>query len=141
MIIEIQKALIEHEDALQGFFLSETGRQMDYLPNRLKQYPAFNAFLDRKIVGFVNTKRFAPDILEITNLYVAQPYQGRGIGSQLLQGLETYCKKTQWKALILVNSQLYENKDGKGLAQNFYEKNGYQLSFKTSDTLCFYKVL
>lgn len=139
MSIRIQKALIEHEDALQGFFLSHEGRKISLLEECLNNYPCYMVCDEEKMIGYVLTYRFAPDILELRSIYIHPDYRGKNIGSQLLQKLENDVVQRKYKAIILVNSLLYPTKKNP-LAQSFYEKNGYSLSFQTSDTMCFYKL-
>jgi GNAT superfamily N-acetyltransferase len=141
MPIEIQKALLSHEEEMQSLFLGGAGRKMHDPLSLLKEFPATVAFDGVKMIGFAVTNRFAPDILELANIFVSAEFRNKNIGSFLLNFLESQIKETDYKALILVNSDLYKNRDSKRSAENFYLKNGYRLSFQTADSKVFYKNL
>ncbi len=141
MPIEIQKALLSQEKEVQSLFLEGTGRTMSDPKILLETYPCVVALDNQEVIGLAVTTRFAPDILELANIYVRADLRNKNIGSFLLNFLEKQTKDTNYKAIILANSNLYENQEGKRSAENFYLRNGYQPSFQTADTKIFYKVV
>ena len=55
------------------------------LPRITKEYPSVCAWKNNELLGFSYCQSFAPDILEVANIYVRQDIQSQGIGTQILQ--------------------------------------------------------
>lgn len=107
----------------------------------IHQYPAYVAELSDQLVGFAYSRPFAPDILEIDNLFVDENYRGEQIGTRLLLSVEAEASK-QYASIILVNSELYDNAVvDKKPATKFYLRNGYSLIASTGPTRVFTKSL
>lgn len=107
----------------------------------LRRYPAFAAFQGDKVVAFVTLAYFAPDVIELYNIYVDAPYRNQGLGAMLLRRVEEGLKDTPYQNVILINSDGYQTYDVKHDPRNFYERNGYQLLKQTEATRIFYKEL
>jgi ribosomal protein S18 acetylase RimI-like enzyme len=105
--------------------------------NRLNQliqdYPSVVVSRQDRIIGFAYCGRFAPDVLELMNIFVHKEFRYRGIGQKLILEIEKRVFHT-YKGIILVNSLLYEVKDVKKLAKTFYKRNGYHLLMTTGST-------
>ncbi len=107
----------------------------------VKELPAFIASHNDNIVGFVTLTSFAPDIVELYNIYVSDKFQSQGLGSKFLEFVEDALKKNSYRGIISVNSDGYIAYGAKRDATKFYEKNKYSCITKTSDTRIFYKSL
>lgn len=109
------------------------------LPEKLEKYPALKVLVENSIIGFAYCYSFAPDILEIANIYIDENYRSQGVGSELLKSLEEQAVKENYKALILNNSDAYEGKAESKPSSNFYLGNGYKLIAETVFTRVFFK--
>lgn len=79
------------------------------------------AVKDKKITGFITAKFLRGGRVRVGLLGVGKDYQGKGIGTELVQVLAFHCKKNK-KRFIEVSTQ------GKNLrASNFYIKNNFRL--------------
>ncbi len=139
MTIEIVKALDSHADDIRSLYYIPANHEAPRLQESLRDYPGFVALEDGCLIGFCISFRFAPDILELANIYVHPDYRHQGIGSKLLAHLEREAAALNYRAIILVNSDLYENKQPGDFADSFYQKNNYVQSFDTGHTKVFYK--
>ncbi len=98
-------------------------------------YRTFVAVLDNKAVGFITTVQvlavgLPAGYLKINGLAVKGEYQGKGIGTKLLQYVETMAYEKEL-SYILLSSGVKRIK-----AHAFYEHNNYD-----KDSFCFDKVL
>ena len=77
----------------------------------------------RELAGYVTLKPFFPGYkhCEVYWLAVKKKFQGRGIGTKLMDFIENYAKKKGFRKVCL-----YTGKDMK-LSRKFYEKKGYSL--------------
>jgi ribosomal protein S18 acetylase RimI-like enzyme len=137
---------IVESDALniQNFFYEGTGRGLDAsnLVMRTTKYPSLIIFQNDVLVGFIVSQQFAPDILELYNIYIERSLRSSGLGSYCVKEFEKSAINAGFKGMIVVNSQMYENpNDEKRPATNFYTNNGYGLIAQTSTTNVFYKSL
>nr|WP_299344217.1 GNAT family N-acetyltransferase [Allomuricauda sp.] len=130
-------------DGVMSFFRKFTGR--DLLEKRLgdsvRKYPCCIIFANAEIIGFSYTNRFAPDILELSNIFVHPEFRSHGIGGMMLKRIEKESLKGGYTGLILVNSLLYDNRSDKRFATNFYVKNGYLEIVRTESSKVFFKSL
>lgn len=136
--VKIEAASIN--DAAEISCLYGQGGQYDdaslsFVSQCIETYPSAIARTQDTLVGFAYTKRFAPDILEIENIYVAASYRNKTVGHALLQLIESEASN-HYKGLIPINSSLYVRP-----ATAFYIKNGYSLVFQTGDSNVFAKNL
>ena len=108
----------------------------------LNAHPSIGAYdEDDNLIAFIYCYYFAPDILEVGNLFVMQAYRENGIGSALLTKLEDAVKDTQFNALLLFNSSAYKTASTKKPAAAFYLKHGYAQIAETEQTKIFMKSL
>ena len=118
----------------------ENWRSLLDLEDVLVKYPSICAFSNENLVGFAYCQRFAPDILEVANIYVRQDIQSQGIGTQILQKIEKEAKDINYGAVILFNSEAHIDKVYYRSAEGFYIKNDYELISQTDKTRIFIKV-
>jgi GNAT superfamily N-acetyltransferase len=91
-----------------------------------------------RVVGFVFTTDFAPDILELANILIDSDYRNQGSGERLIRYVEENAAP-KFRAIILVNSVLYPSIGVKRLATTFYKRLGYEIIAATKDTNIFYR--
>lgn len=139
MNIFIRPGTIEDTDQVVeafGVFLQRQGSS-EYIRNALSKYPSAMAFYGDELVGFAYCGFMAPDLLELANISLHPDYRGLGIGTQLLEFLESEVAKN-YSAIMLTNSKLYGNPIS---AENFYLDNGYTLLAGTEKTNLYWKNL
>lgn len=127
---------------VQAYWRAQTTQsRIDIVARYLTNEPSFVAEDTAGLVGFVYCKQFAPDILEIDNLFVHEDYRRQNIGGILLARLEKSAA-LKYSGLILVNSDLYANPVvDKQDPTNFYIRNGYGMAFATEHSRVFAKQL
>jgi GNAT superfamily N-acetyltransferase len=114
---------------------STTAQQLD-------KYPAYGAYTaDNDMAGFIYGNYFAPDILELYNIYICDALRGKSVGSRLLQAFEEDTGLRDYNAVLLFNSDAYETAQEKISAAPFYLKHGYQNIATTPQTKIFFKSL
>lgn len=135
---------IEEEEIVDliSFFKFHTGRELSKkrVIEAVRSFPSCIGIIDNEIVGFAYTLSFAPDILELANIYVAPKYRNSFYGTSILFFLEND-SILDFQGIILVNTSLIENEDEKRPALNFYIRNGYNLIASTDSSKVFYKKL
>ncbi len=99
----------------------------------IQGYPSVVVSRQDRMIGFAYCGRFAPDVLELMNIFVHKEFRSEGIGQKLILEIEKRVFHA-YKGIILVNSLLYEVKDEKKLAKTFYKRNGYHLLMTTGNT-------
>lgn len=133
--MKIRKAKLADSIAISELYNGvELDDSVEYFRKVIDSYPAFVALDGGRIVGFAVCDKFAPDIIELVNIYVSQDYRNQKIGSKLLQRIESGSSKTeQYSEIIAVNSDLYKRPEVKLPATNFYLRAGYKLILETKD--------
>ncbi len=106
--------------------------------SNLRNYPSVVACCGGNLVGFLYCLRFAPDILEIANIYISKEYRNRGVGNQLLEELMRDMPQ-DFRALIAVNSSLNKSVERKKRPTNFYLRSGFIVIFENSNTAVYLK--
>ncbi len=141
--ITLRTGLESDAPAIVEFYLSATGRQThDWkIAEVIREFPSATALgPNGDLAGFAYTRRFAPDILELLNLFVAPEYRRQGIATALLRHIEAEAAG-RFAAIILVNSDLYKATNDAAGVSRFYERNGYTKSFETKASRVFTRVL
>jgi len=99
------------------------------------------AYEDGQPVGSGALKEHSPDVMEIKRMYVPLNKRGKGIASQILKELETWCKELNCKKCILETGKKQPE------AIRLYEKSGYRIipNFgqygNVENSVCFEKYL
>ena len=129
------------DDIIQ-LFQQETGRALNKnrLLEEVKNFPSLIIKISSELVGFIYSTKFAPDILEIMNLYISKYHRSHGLGRKLLEEFEKVALKN-FNAIILVNSLLYNTIEEKRLATSFYLNCNYSIAMSTNVTNIFVKKL
>jgi GNAT superfamily N-acetyltransferase len=142
--IEIRKI---NADALPDIMNLYRVLRPDWQPRQgceaqLNTHPTYGAYTaEGKMVGFIYSYFFAPDILELANIYIDDTQRGKNIGSRLLHAFEDDVRKSAFNAVLLFNSAGYETTTQKISAAPFYLKHGYQNIATTEQTKIFFKDL
>lgn len=128
--------LSENLKEIALFFLEETGRHLslDVMSFCINRYPSAFIKSDSNIIAFSYTKPFAPDILEVMNLFVKKDFRNKGHGGALLKEIERQAANN-YKAIIGVNSLLYPSKQEKNLEFEFYIKNQFKVMLLTEKSI------
>jgi len=89
-----------------------------------ERYKTFVALLENEIVGFITSVQYygigvEGSYMVIVGISVKKDRQGKGIGTKLIQHMESYAKE-QGVFSIYLNSDLKRTD-----AHAFYERNGY----------------
>jgi N-acetylglutamate synthase-like GNAT family acetyltransferase len=106
----------------------------------ISQFPSAVLLAADAVVGFVYTTDFAPDILELANIFISPEYRDREYGEELVAYVEAEARE-QFSSIILVNSMLYTSAEQKRPATRFYTRCGYEIIGSTQYTNIFYKKL
>ncbi|WP_179953131.1 GNAT family N-acetyltransferase [Desulfobotulus mexicanus] len=140
--VELRRANSGDTTAIVNLFRDISDKELDAqrIESCIDKYPSVLALRGAKLVGFIYSSSFAPDILELLNIAVLEAQRDSGVGSMMLSELERQSSQ-KYRAIILVNSVLYPSKKTKKLASNFYLKNGYNLVHTTGSTNVFIKDL
>lgn len=103
----------------------------------IKNYPHILAYDNNSLIGFLYTHNFAPDILELYNLFIHPDYRYQSIGTLMLQHLIENVER-QYRGIIVINSSLYNDKGDFVTAVPFYTRNDFDIIAKTDNTSVLY---
>lgn len=106
----------------------------------IDNYPHILAYDNDNLIGFIYTNDFAPDILEIYNIFIHPDYRHQGIGTLMLQHMINNIKEKH-QGIIIINSDLYDNDKGFVIAPPFYTRNNFDIIAKTDNTTVLYRDL
>lgn len=89
-----------------------------YIKNgiQLSHKISYAAYINNITIGVVIANIFESEAY-INSLIVSEEYRGLGIGSELLQKVEEYCRNN-WVKIIALHTSRFE-------APDFYKKHGY----------------
>lgn len=138
-MIEVRTSNKDDFKYISQIFKENTDREpSENLSAYVSQYPSVVAVDNEKIVGFCYSKPFAPDILELMNIFIIASHRGKGNGKKLIKEFELLAFN-KFAFIILVNSNLYPTKEVKRLATNFYIGRGYKEIISTSNSKVYAK--
>jgi GNAT superfamily N-acetyltransferase len=120
--------------ALGRRFADHAGRPADLevLGSWIDASPGVGAHVDDQLVGYIVTKPFGPEVVELASMLVAPEARGRGIGRDLLDRLERECRASGAGAIVLVTSSGYEVAEERRDPTAFYERAGYRVVASTA---------
>lgn len=115
-----------------------TGLSKQRMEKELEKHPNILAVNNLKIIGFAYCYGFAPDIVELANIFVEKQFRGKGLGKKML---ELVCKKSSKKycGIIAVNSLKHETFEEKIRPNNLYIRSGFNVVFETPSSTIFAK--
>lgn len=99
----------------------------------------FVAWSDEEPVGCGGLRPLTDEVCEIKRMYAKYP--GRGIGSALLQRLEEYAQKFDYKAIWLETRKINAKAVQFYLAHGYRERSNYGKYIGKREAICFEKEL
>ncbi|WP_411818086.1 GNAT family N-acetyltransferase [Hyphococcus sp. DH-69] len=125
--------------------LYRTYRTNTYPPQMVRQlladFPSVGVFHKGALIGFSYFEYFAPDIIELGNIFVHKEWRNAGLGKKIIALMEAHAAALGYKAIILTNSLGYETVEPKEHASGFYKRNGYENVLHTEQSDVFVKYL
>jgi GNAT superfamily N-acetyltransferase len=94
-----------------------------------------------RMVAFVFTVDFAPDLLELANIFVVPEHQSKGLGTRLMDAAEEAATEAGFSWMMLVNSMLVPATYEKRAATDFYTRRGYSIILDSGPSKVFAKQL
>lgn len=139
MSIELRKATASDINAMDALYHPYAGRHINRprITEAVAEHPSVVALDASQLLGFSYCFRFAPDILELANIYIDKQVRSDGLGSRMVAYLRQQLKPGI-KAIIAVNSDLYAVRDGKRRPDNFYIRNGFRIVTTTNESTVYW---
>lgn len=106
----------------------------------VENHPHVLAYENDVLIGFIYTNDFAPDILEIYNMFIHPDYRYQGIGTLMMQYTMDHIEE-KYQGVIVANSALYDNNEDFVTAVPFYTRNDFDVISKTDNTTVLYRDL
>ena len=103
----------------------------------LTTYPSIAAYDGSDLAGFAYCFRFAPDIIELANIYVGPNAREAGLGSIILRSLVAQAQPDV-SAIIAVNSDLNPVYGEKRRPDAFYLRNGFVIIASTTSSTVYW---
>lgn len=122
--------------AIRDLALVELGRapKLIRLRELLERYPSAVAFSPDGLGGFAFGVALSPDVIEMANLLVAEPYRNQGLATRLIDLFEG-AARAEYRAVMVTNSDLWPTlAASKRSAVPLYERLGYRQIYSTPDT-------
>lgn len=104
----------------------------------LTSLPSAVALDNGRIIAFAYCFGFAPDIVELANIFVSKDYRDKKVGTRLLSHLEQRLEPP-YRCIIAVNSLLHRTKETKRQPLSFYSSNNYRVIYQGEHTCLFLK--
>jgi len=138
--IVIKTADVNHIPVIQALYSEYAPKTFSFeeIKKCLTGWPSAVVFDGEEAIGFGYSTRFAPDILELCNLFVKRAYRSLGVGAKLIKFIEDR-SRADFSGIVLVNSFTHATHETKRSAKNFYLKNGYKLILSTGKSEVFGK--
>jgi GNAT superfamily N-acetyltransferase len=127
--ITIRPARLDDRAEIMMLYQRENCRHMDAdrLRRRLEQLPAIVAHEGNELVGFIHARRFAPDVVELSQMVITSRLRGRGIGSAMVKAMELALTGLGFQTAIFSNSWLHPGNtpENSRRARTFWRRHGY----------------
>lgn len=125
--------------AIEQLYFPYSGRHINVprITEALENYPSVVAYRDDVLLGFSYCFRFAPDIVELANIFVRNDTRSSGLGTEMLQFVLSRIIDP-FRAIIAVNSDLYSTSEEKRRPDSFYLKNGFRIMASTGPSKVFW---
>ena len=133
----------EDAAAIHALALAELERSppVSRLRDVLGRFPSVVACEADALRGFVFGVALSPDILEMANVLVSEPYRNNGLGTRLIETFEEAARGS-YRAIIVANSVLWPIAGGeKRSAASLYQRHDYRQIYSTPDTTVMIKDL
>lgn len=136
---ELRTIRADDIEELNALYRSYSGR--DIAATRVREaiadYPSVAATRSGEIVGFCYCFRFAPDIIELANIFVSKQYRSGRLGSAMLTHLLQEIGEPI-RGVIAVNSSLNEIREQKASPDSFYLRNGFSIIASTENSTIYW---
>jgi GNAT superfamily N-acetyltransferase len=127
--ISIRPARLDDRAEIMMLYERESCRHMDAdrIRRRLEQLPAIVAHEGNELVGFIHARRFAPDVVELSQMVISSRLRGRGIGSAMVAAMEQALVDAGFHAAVFSNSWLHPGNtpENSRRARAFWRRHGY----------------
>jgi GNAT superfamily N-acetyltransferase len=139
MPIDLRRATSADIPSMEALYFPYSGRHINAarVGDALGEYPSVVAFEGQRLFGFSYCFRFAPDILELANIYIDSSRRQSGVGSLMLDFLISKLPDGV-KAIIAVNSDLYPVNGEKRKPDSFYIRKNFQVLVCTPDSTVYW---
>lgn len=97
----------------------------------IEELDSFKVIVDEKIIGGIIVTISGKSYGRIDRIFVDPDYQGKGIGSHVIKSIEVEYPSIRIWDLETSSRQLNNH--------HFYEKMGYEITFKSEDEYCYVK--
>lgn len=87
---------------------------------------------DENIIATIGALKVNEDTIKINSFYVKDEYRFSGIGTKIYNQIVDFCKKNNYKEIILCTYDKFD------IATNFYQKRGFKI-YKTDEEERWYK--
>ena len=139
--MKVRKATVEDIPQIKNLFKKESGRDLSNdIKKYILEYPSSILLEKETVFGFCYSKPFAPDIIEILNIFIEKNSRGNGFGKLLIKEVEKQ-SLSKFNAIILINSLLYQSNEVKRLAITFYLDCGFKSLLSTTSSKVYGKEL
>lgn len=113
------------------------GLREDMVLQRSSGYPAWAYFVSQEPIAFFYCFHFAPDILELANIFISKEERSLGLGGRLIDLMYDDMQEP-FRNVIAVNSFLNSTQEEKGDPRNFYLRNGFVEIAETESSVIFW---
>lgn len=122
-------------EAIARLIVAENGRaaDRDEIAQDLAASPSVVVERDGRLIGFIYSRRFAPDILELRNSLIASSARRAGVGTRMVVAMEDATRQAGYRATIGVNCRLHPGATdaGAAAARAFWLAMGWSIVFAT----------
>lgn len=103
----------------------------------LASAPSVVATEGAELVAFFYGRPFAPDIVEMQNMLVAERHRGRGLGRRIVAAAEEDLRRAGYRAAIGANSVLHRNASPERcmVARAFWLAMGWRIELATGPSV------
>ena len=124
---------------VSSMFQMESKRKLNHIKVKecIDNYDHVLAYDEDKLIGFIYANEFAPDILEIYNMFIHPDYRNQGIGTLMLQHFINNMDE-KYQGIIVINSSLYDQNEKFISAVTFYNMNNFNLIAMTDNSSVLY---
>ena len=127
--VTIRRAHPEDRAEIMMLYARESCRHMDpdRIKRRLADLPAIVAHDGNELVGFIHARRFAPDIVELSQMVISSRLRGRGLGTAMVEAMEQALVDAGFRAAVFSNSWLHPGNtpESSRRARSFWRRHGY----------------
>jgi GNAT superfamily N-acetyltransferase len=110
---------------------------VEQVHSMFREYPSAIAESHGAVVGFAVSCIREPNVLELFNLYVDDPYRKRGVGTRLITSVEHQAAEMGMHSIVATVSTNYF--PGKALPEGLYHRLGFEVHDLAAGTQLYIK--